>query len=1210
MAPPRTLPVVACSYPISACISPLRVVGLLSVILLCQGSVIAQSTPSPETNDAEEEIIRLSPFQVVESEDVGYRATNTTSGTSLNTPIKELPMTIQVVTGEFMSDIGATDFTEALAYSSVVYTDSQEAAGGSNTANANEGGGSAERSVSAGARENRFANVVTIRGFDVPFQTRLGFRVGGFVVTPTTNIALGGLLDSVNMDRLEVVKGPNSLIYGVGVLSGIVNAIPKRPSSKPTFELAASAGSYGFLRGTLDASTPILREGERGHSLNVRVAGSWEEREHYTDYQTKSQQYKVAQLDYLFRDKVNVFFEFQTAKTKFNGTGDQWIFDDTNGSEPLFRNEWDEAYNYARQQGPIAGLGLVARDIVTHDSRGRPFRSPRVDLIYAEPNSALRQMQGGGLPHTSRLTGPDTYEMRDEDNFLLNIDLTPIEKLALSGGVYYTKQDTEEMALNVLNMTNGGGGVNIRNELTSVGDNEYVGAGAPWPGTSSGLDDVWSVANPFFIARDNLDPADVNPLDNTKLTRYWWSKRPTSSESIQWRLRGTYTLDLDLPLIGETSNTLLVGTHFINDKVKFLNGEETIVRAYNRQTSQDDALYFRSVNDYSPFLYNGENLAMPGTRYSEQDIWFKGFYGVYQGRFWKDRIGAIAGIRYDEYNASTRDFIRFPADLIEGMTREQIQAQELGYVNNPNNLVYGAFDPVDNFPKPISKWSKTLALNFKITEMFTFYGLYSEGIAPNTGLADGNNEFIEAEETTSKEIGVKFSSRNNRITGSISAYQIKRKNAIWEFDYAPAPSKWIGSPNPPVGLSVRSDRFDPNPALGQQVLTYGIDAKETPSAFQNAYITGNSSTFDPATQHKTYYITTRDPSGNPIRQQIPGLIDFANPGGTADDPQIFYVKYSDMDVPFDFSYTDQNGALVTNQYTWRQFFEKAFFNQSVSDDVPGQYDPINYTRQESFFGEWKGGNNPSLTSSSGGNVTFADEAKGVDLELILQPNDNLQFLINYSYTERVAKGAFQMVDFIDQASGQIFAGTEYDRVVRVFGREAFGIESEDTNGDGFDDKFTDQHGQQLSETNPLRPSEAISGLDGVSLFFNPAHQATFWSRYEFTTGLLDNFAFGVGATYSGAAPTAVSIGGEEVGKNLFPTPNTAANWNFNAGLYYSFKLGRTRWNLRLNISNLFDDRMDTTTISYHDDFNDRTVTKRSEVFRMPRSFRFTASVEF
>jgi hypothetical protein len=168
--------------------------------------------------------------------------------------------------------------------------------------------------------------------------------------------------------------------------------------------------------------------------------------------------------------------------------------------------------------------------------------------------------------------------------------------------------------------------------------------------------------------------------------------------------------------------------------------------------------------------------------------------------------------------------------------------------------------------------------------------------------------------------------------------------------------------------------------------------------------------------------------------------------------------------------------------------------------VAGQYDPINYTRQESFFGEWKGGNNPSLDSSDGANVTFTDEAKGVDLELIFQPNDNLQVLLNYSYTERAAKGAFRMVDFVSLVDGQMFAGTEYDRIVRVFGREAFGIKSEDTNGDGVADKFLDQHGKELSEENPLRPSEAISGIDGVSLFFNPAHQATIWTRYEFTEG--------------------------------------------------------------------------------------------------------------
>jgi hypothetical protein len=133
-----------------------------------------------------------------------------------------------------------------------------------------------------------------------------------------------------------------------------------------------------------------------------------------------------------------------------------------------------------------------------------------------------------------------------------------------------------------------------------------------------------------------------------------------------------------------------------------------------------------------------------------------------------------------------------------------------------------------------------------------------------------------------------------------------------------------GSPNPPVGQGLTSNRFDPKPAIGQQTLTYGINAKETPAAFQNAYIAGNSSTVDPATLHRTYYITTRDPNGNPIRQLIPGLIDFANPGGRADDPQIFYVRYADMDVPFNFAYTNAAGQLVSQTYTWRQFFEKRF----------------------------------------------------------------------------------------------------------------------------------------------------------------------------------------------------------------------------------------------------------------------------------------------
>ena len=169
------------------------------------------------------------------------------SATGLNTAIKDLPMSIQVITSEFIKDLGATDFNEALSYAAGVNISDVEAPSGGGGPDANRGGGSAERSASLASSSTRFANTVNIRGFNVPFQNRLGFRYGGVVITPDSNLALGGLLDSANMDRMEVVKGPNSLLYGIGVISGIVNVIPKKPAVRAGRSVSFSTGSFGFL---------------------------------------------------------------------------------------------------------------------------------------------------------------------------------------------------------------------------------------------------------------------------------------------------------------------------------------------------------------------------------------------------------------------------------------------------------------------------------------------------------------------------------------------------------------------------------------------------------------------------------------------------------------------------------------------------------------------------------------------------------------------------------------------------------------------------------------------------------------------------------------------------------------------------------------------------------------------------------------------------
>src|SRR6185503_13607737 len=78
-----------------------------------------------ETLDKKNETITLSPFTVTTDKDNGYGATNSISGSRVNTPIKDLPIPIQVITNDFISDIGATTLRNSLAYVSGISIQTQ-----------------------------------------------------------------------------------------------------------------------------------------------------------------------------------------------------------------------------------------------------------------------------------------------------------------------------------------------------------------------------------------------------------------------------------------------------------------------------------------------------------------------------------------------------------------------------------------------------------------------------------------------------------------------------------------------------------------------------------------------------------------------------------------------------------------------------------------------------------------------------------------------------------------------------------------------------------------------------------------------------------------------------------------------------------------------------------------------------------------------------
>ncbi len=129
-------------------------------------------------------MVVLSPFTVTTTKnDRGYRASNSIGGTRINTPLKDVPMNIQVVTDEFMRDIAAFDASESLKF---------------------------QAGVTVGSRDADRDTAVTIRGFSTAWQMREGFR-------------RYDTSDSINISRQEVVAGPAAVLYGVSQPGGIIN---------------------------------------------------------------------------------------------------------------------------------------------------------------------------------------------------------------------------------------------------------------------------------------------------------------------------------------------------------------------------------------------------------------------------------------------------------------------------------------------------------------------------------------------------------------------------------------------------------------------------------------------------------------------------------------------------------------------------------------------------------------------------------------------------------------------------------------------------------------------------------------------------------------------------------------------------------------------------------------------------------------------------
>jgi catecholate siderophore receptor len=169
-----------------------------------------------------------------------YAAKRTSSATRTDTPLRDVPQSVSVVTSEAMADQSVQSMAEAVRYVPGV------------TMGQGEG--------------NR--DQPTIRGNGT-----------------TADFFVNGLRDDVqhfrdvyNVERIEVLKGPNAMIFGRGGGGGVINRVLKQASWEPVHAFSIQGGSFDNARATIDFGQGV------GDAFAFRVNGLYEDSDSYRDF--------------------------------------------------------------------------------------------------------------------------------------------------------------------------------------------------------------------------------------------------------------------------------------------------------------------------------------------------------------------------------------------------------------------------------------------------------------------------------------------------------------------------------------------------------------------------------------------------------------------------------------------------------------------------------------------------------------------------------------------------------------------------------------------------------------------------------------------------------------------------------------------------------------------------------------------------------------
>jgi len=289
----------------------------------------------------------------------GYVAKRSATGTKTDTPIIETPQSISVVTADRISSLGVTRLSDALAYTAGVKM--------------------------LDGLDSRF-DWLTLGGFDAYSP---GFYLDGMQVRNNSNYAVWRL-EGYGAERIEVLRGPSSVLYGQTGPGGMINVVSKRPTEERLREIQVQVGNHSQKQIAADFSGPIDAEGKLLYRLtalgldsNTQVNYAADKRQYFAPSLTwrPSSDTSITLMAHYTNYKVGNTYGFLPPQASLLASPNGRIATSTFLGEPDFdrfnQKQWDVGYQ----------LESRLNDTITIRQSAR----------YGKIKTDYRQIYGGGF---------------------------------------------------------------------------------------------------------------------------------------------------------------------------------------------------------------------------------------------------------------------------------------------------------------------------------------------------------------------------------------------------------------------------------------------------------------------------------------------------------------------------------------------------------------------------------------------------------------------------------------------------------------------------------------------------------------------------------------------------------------------------------------------------------------------------------------------